>query len=72
MTSQKEMALRDAQGEYDQQLTKVRNSLKRVVETHVNNMGYLKSFMAAQRDFHAECQAYLGEIDGGGGAAGSL
>ena len=61
---QTEMALREAQSEYDSQLEKVRKSLQKVVDTHVNNMGYLRAFMAAQRTFHAECQAHLGDIEG--------
>ena len=60
---QTEMALREAQAEYEQQLEKVRKALKKVVDTHVNNMGYLRSFMAAQRAFYAECQAFLGDIE---------
>ena len=65
MTPQAEMAYRDAQADYDQQLSKVTKALKKVVETHANNMGYLRSFMSAQRAFYSECQAYLGDIESG-------
>ena len=57
--------MREAQAEFDHQLEKVRKALQKVVETHVNNMGYLRSFMAAQRAFFSECQAYLGDIESG-------
>ena len=65
MTLKTEMALREAQSEYQQQLKKVRKSLKKVVSTHVNNMGYLRSFMSAQRAFHEECQTFLADMQGG-------
>ena len=57
--------MREAQAEFDHQLEKVRKALQKVVETHMNNMGYLRSFMAAQRAFFSECQAYLGDIESG-------
>lgn len=60
-----EMALREAQSEYEQQLEKVRKSLKKVVETHVNHMGYLRSFMAAQKAFYEESQAFMADLGGG-------
>jgi len=55
--------VRAAQAEYDMQLEKVRSSLKRIVQTHVNHLGHLKTFMAAQRSYNAECQALLGDIE---------
>ena len=60
---QAEMEVRTAQAEYDMQLDKVRSSLKRIVHTHVNHLGHLKTFMAAQRSYNAECQALLGDIE---------
>ena len=70
MTVQTEMALREAQSEYEQQLAKVRKSLQKVVDTHVNHMGYLRSFMATQKAYHEECQALMADVEGG--AATSL
>ena len=64
--AQTEMALREAQSEYDLQLEKVRKSMQKVVDTHTNHMGYLRAFMAAQRAYHAECSSHLGDIEGGG------
>lgn len=63
------MALREAQSEYGQQLEKVRKSLQKVVETHVNHMGYLRSYMAAQKDFYQECQAFMADMGGDGAGA---
>lgn len=57
------MALREAQSMYDTQLQKVRTSMQKVMDTHVNNMGYLRTFMSSQRSFYAECQAHLGDIE---------
>ena len=62
---QAETELRAAQADYDAQLEKVRKALKKIVDTHVNHMGYLKTFMVAQREFFAECQAHLGDLEGG-------
>jgi hypothetical protein len=62
---QAETELRTAQADYDAQLEKVRKALKKIVETHVNHMGYLKTFMVAQREFFAECQVHLGDLEGG-------
>ena len=62
---QAETELRTAQADYDAQLEKVRKALKKIVETHVNHMGYLKTFMVAQREYFAECQAHLGDLEGG-------
>ena len=59
---QTEMAVRDAQASYDEQLRKVRQSQQKVVDTHVNNMGHLKAFMDAQAAFYGECQAYIGDL----------
>ena len=56
--------MRSAQADYDTQMDKVRKSLKKIVDTHVNHMGYLKTFMVAQREFFAECQAHLGDLEG--------
>ena len=63
--TQAETELRTAQADYDAQLEKVRKALKKIVETHVNHMGYLKTFMVAQREYFAECQAHLGDLEGG-------
>ena len=63
--NQAEIAMREAQAEYQQHLEKVRQRLKKVVGTHVNNMGYIRSFMAAQRAFYEECQAFLADLEGG-------
>lgn len=63
------MAMRDAQSDYDQQLEKVRKLLRKVVDTHVNNMGYLRSFMTAQSDHYGECQAFLADLQGGGASS---
>ncbi len=57
------MALREAQSEYEQLLEKVRKALRKLVDTHVDNMGYLRSFMAAQRACNEECQAFLADMD---------
>jgi len=62
-SSQAETEVRAAQAEYDAQLDKVRSSLKRIVHTHVNHLGHLKTFMAAQRAYNAECLAHLGNIE---------
>ena len=61
---QVETELRQAQADYDAQLEKVRKALQKIVETHVNHMGYLKTFMVAQREYFAECQAHLGDLEG--------
>lgn len=57
--------MREAQSEYEQQLEKVRKSLKKVVATHVNHMGYLRCFMTTQKAFHEECQALMADMDRG-------
>ena len=43
----------------------MRKALKKIVDTHVNHMGYLKTFMVAQREYFAECQAHLGDLERG-------
>ena len=57
--TQTERALRDAQAEYDQQLEKVRSALKKVVDSHFNNKGYVRSLVAAQKTYYDECQSHF-------------
>ena len=60
---QAEIELREAQADFDMQLTKVREGTKKVIKTHTHYMGYLKSFMAAQKEYHRECSSQLDSID---------
>ena len=60
---QAEVELRVAQAEFDVQLSKVRDGTKKAIQTHVHYMGYLKSFMSAQKDYHQECLSQLESID---------
>ena len=57
------MDMRSAQADYDAHLEKVRKALKKIVDTHVNHLGYLKTFMVAQREYFAECQVLLGDLE---------
>lgn len=52
--------------EYDLQLKKVHKALEKLVESHTRNMGYVRSFMLAQKTFHAECMTSLEAIEGSG------
>ena len=61
---QAEEEVRSAQAEYEMQLEKVRSALKRIVQTHTNHQGHLRTLMAAQRAHFAECLAFLGELEG--------
>ena len=63
---QAETELREAQAEFDIQLNKVRDAMKKVIQTHTHYLGYLKSFMAAQKDYHRECLSQLENIDTSG------
>lgn len=56
--------MREVQADYDACIEKLRKSMKKVVETNGNHMGYLRAFMAAQKDYFAECQSYLGDMQG--------
>lgn len=45
------------------QLNKVREGMKKVIQTHIHYLGYLKSFMAAQKEYHRECLDQLESIN---------
>ena len=60
---QAEIELRMSQAEFDVQLSKVREGTKKAITTHVHYMGYVKSFMSAQKDYHRECLSQLESID---------
>ena len=60
---QAELELRLAQAEFDVQLGKVRDGTKKAIQTHIHYMGYLKSFMAAQKEYHQQCLSQLESID---------
>lgn len=55
--------MRVSQADFDMQLKKVRDGTKKVIDTHIHYMGYLKSFMAAQKEYHRECLNQLESID---------
>ena len=52
------------QADFDMHLEHVRSLMRKIVDTHVTHMGHLRSFMAAQRTYFAECQALLGDLQG--------
>jgi endophilin-B len=60
---QAEMELRETQADFDMQLNKVREGTKKVIQIHTHYLGYLKSFMAAQKEYHRECLTQLETID---------
>lgn len=55
--------MRESQADFDMQLNKVRDGMKKVIRTHIHYLGYLKPFMAAQKDYHRECLSQLESID---------
>lgn len=57
--------MRTAQAEYDMQLDLVREGMRKIVQTHVNNLGRMKTLMAAMKSYHMECIAHLDNIDSG-------
>ena len=63
LSVQAEAEVRTSQADYEMQLEKVRSSLKKIVQTHTNHQGHLRTLMAAQRAHFAECLAHLGELD---------
>ena len=60
---QAEIDVRVSQADFDMQLSKVREGTKKVIKTHIHYMGYLKSFMDAQKQYHRECLSQLETID---------
>lgn len=60
---QAEEEVRASQADYEMQLDKVRSAMKRIVQTHTSHQGHLRTLMAAQRAYFAECLAHLGELD---------
>jgi endophilin-B len=62
---QAESQLRLTQAEYDIQMGKLRSNMEKIVQTHVNNLGHMKTLMAALKTYYSECLAHLEEIDYG-------
>ena len=60
---QAESQLRLAQAAYDVQFEKVHTSMSKIVKTHVNNLGHLRSLMAVVKSYHTECLTYLKDVD---------
>ena len=62
---QAETALRAAQAEYDSHLDLVRDGMRMIVQTHVNNHGRMKTLMSSLKAYYIECIAHLDDIDTG-------
>lgn len=57
-----ESHLRSVQADYDIQMDKVRSFMDKIIQTHVNNLGHMRSMMSALKSYHTECIAHLDEI----------
>ncbi len=60
-----ETALREAQADYDIHLDTVREGMRKIVQTHVNNLGRMKTLMSSLKAYYIECIAHLDDIDTG-------
>ena len=60
---QVEKALHDVQADYDMMLEKLRADMKKIVDTHTNNLGHLRSLMGATKAFHEECLVHLKDVE---------
>ena len=57
-----ESSLRSIQADYDSKMEKVRVCMERIVQTHVNNMGHMKSMISATKSHYTDCLTHLDEI----------
>ena len=55
--------MHSVQAEYEIEMDKLRTGMKKIVQTHVNNLGQMKALMAAIKAFHIECISHLDELD---------
>ncbi|XP_019854265.1 PREDICTED: endophilin-B1-like isoform X2 [Amphimedon queenslandica] len=57
-----ESNLRSIQADYDSKMEKVRGSMERIVQTHVNNMGHIKGYISTLKSYYTDCMTYLDDI----------